>query len=227
MTPRFIIGFLLFPDLLQLDLTGAYGVLASGPGAEVHLAWKDTRPVLSSDKLTLTPTVSLQDCPDLDVLVVPGGSGIVSLLNDDEVLGFLRNKAQKARFICSVCTGSLVLGAAGLLRGRKAATHWLSLDLLKPFGALPQKNRIVVDGNCITAAGVTSGIDMALVLAGLLWGESTAQGMQLAMQYAPDPPYAAGTPETAPQEIYAAAIVKGATRQEERRRAVMAASMKE
>lgn len=220
------IGFVLFPGLLQLDLTGAYGVLAAGPGAEVHLIWKDTNPVLSSDKLLLTPTVSMADCPELDVLCVPGGGGVVPLMRDETVLDFLRAKAATARYVTSVCTGALVLGAAGLLSGYKATTHWMSWDLLAAFGAIPAHERVVVDRNRVTAAGVTSGIDMALALAGLLWGDVAAQEIQLQMEYAPCPPYAAGDPATAPANVVAALRERNDKRQQERAEAVRLAAEK-
>lgn len=218
------IGFLVFPDMLQLDFTGAYGVLAAGPQAEIHLVWKENVPVKTSDNLVFTPDTTFAACPPLDAIVVPGGSGVLALMNDAEVIGFLQAQAKTASWLTSVCTGALVLGAAGLLRGRKATTHWLSHDLLTLFGAEPAQQRVVVDGNLITAAGVTSGIDMALILAGSLWDDDVAQAIQLNMEYAPYPPYAAGDPETAPENLVAAAREQGAARQAERRKAAIVAA---
>jgi cyclohexyl-isocyanide hydratase len=220
------IGFLIFPGLLQLDLTGAYGVLAAGPNTIVHLVWKDLCPVISSDGLIITPTTTLNACPRLDVVCVPGGSGILSVLEDDEALSFLRKHAENAAYVSSVCTGALVLGAAGLLRGYKTTTHWSSTALLEPFGAMYTPGRVVVDGNRISAAGVTSGIDMALSLAMLLWGENTAQTIALNMEYCPEPPVNSGCPATAPAEIVKSLQKKNAQLQHERTLAVNRAACK-
>ena len=220
------IGFLAFPGLLQLDLTGAYGVFAAGPETTMHLIWKDVTPVTSSDGLAIVPTITMRDCPRLDVLCVPGGSGILPLLEDDETLAFLRKQAENAAYVTSVCTGALVLGAAGLLRGYKATTHWASVDLLAPFEAAYTPRRVVVDRNRVTAAGVTSGIDMALTLAVELWGENTARAIALNMEYSPEPPFRSGSPETAPAEILQALLQKNAERQEERTKSVTRAAAK-
>lgn len=221
-----LIGFLAFPGLLQLDLTGAYGVFAAGPETTVHLIWKSLTPILSSDGLTIAPTITMKDCPQLNVLCVPGGSGILPLLEDEETLAFLRKQAQNAAYVTSVCTGALVLGAAGLLRGRKATTHWASTALLAPFGGIYIPRRVVRDGNYATAAGVTSGIDMALTLAVDLWGEKTAKAIALNMEYSPEPPFASGSPETAPAEVLQALLQKNAPRQSERTAAVNRAAAK-
>lgn len=201
-------------------------MLAAGPDVAIHTIWKDTRPLLSSDGLLLAPTTSMADCPALDVLCVPGGAGILPLLADAEVHRFLRTRAEGCRYLCSVCTGALVLGAAGLLRGYKATTHWQSLDLLPLFGAEPQSRRVIVDGNRISAAGVSSGMDMALTVAGLLWGDAVAQGIQLGMEYAPEPPYGAGGPDTAPPDVVAAVKARTADRQAARRLAAVEAAKK-
>ena len=219
-----VIGFPLFPDLLQLDLTGPYGVLAAGPNVRIHLLWKDLNPIRSSDGLILLPTTTFEDCPPLDALCVPGGVGVLPLLGDDTVLSFLRHQAATCRFVTSVCTGALVLGAAGLLKGYRATTHWQSLDLLPLLGAVPERRRVVLDRNRLTAAGVSSGVDMALRLAGLLWGDRVAEEIQLGMEYAPEPPYRAGTPETAPPEAVAKAQAEAAERQRLRRIAVTEAA---
>lgn len=218
------IGILVFPGMLQLDATGPYGVLAAGPGASVRLIWKNNAPVISSDGLAVSPAASYADCGALDVVVVPGGLGVAALLADDATLHFLRGHAKTARYMASVCTGALVLGAAGLLQGRNATTHWQSLDMLRHFGAIPAKQRVVRDGNVLTAAGVTSGVDMALALAGLLWGDKAAQAIQLSMEYTPEPPYTSGTPETAPRDVLEAVTAQSATRQSERLDAVIRAA---
>jgi cyclohexyl-isocyanide hydratase len=199
------IGILVFPSVQQLDLTGPYDVFASIPGAKVHLIWKDRSAITSATGLVLTPTMTFAECPTLDVLCVPGGRGINALLQDAEVLDFLRAQAARARYVSSVCTGSLVLGAAGLLKGRRATTHWNSHDFLAKFGAIPTHGRVVRDGNLFTAGGVTAGIDFGLTVVAELLGDAQAQVIQLGHEYAPEPPFRAGTPETAPPAVLAAA----------------------
>ncbi|RWR31250.1 DJ-1/PfpI family protein [Sinirhodobacter populi] len=203
MTIRF--GILAFPGVQQLDLTGPYEVFASAKGAEVHLIWKDLNPLRASTGLMLQPTVSLADCPPLDVLCIPGGGGVNALMEDQEVLDFIRARAGQVRYMTSVCTGSLVLGAAGLLRGRRATTHWNAHDFLARFGAIPVEGRVVRDGPLITAGGVTSGIDFGLAVIAELLGQAEAETVQLSLEYAPAPPFQAGTPETAPAAVLSAA----------------------
>lgn len=198
-------GILVFPQVQQLDLTGPYEVFASAKGAQVHLIWKDTAPLKAATELTLTPTTTFAECPPLDVLCVPGGSGVNPLLNDEVVLTFLRERAGQVRYLTSVCTGSLVLGMAGLLMGKRATSHWNAHDLLARFGAIPTEGRVVRDGNLITAGGVTSGIDFGLTVIAELLGEEEAQLIQLSLEYAPQPPFRAGTPQEAPEAILAAA----------------------
>lgn len=198
------IGILVFPGVQQLDLTGPYEVFASLPETKVHLVWKDRAPVTSATGLVLDPTMSFSACPALDVLCVPGGGGVNALLEDQEVLDFLRCQAKQARYVTSVCTGSLVLGAAGLLKGKRATTHWLSHDLLARFGAIPVHGRVVRDGNLITAGGVTAGIDFGLAVVAELAGRTEAEAIQLGLEYAPEPPFNAGTPEQAPAAVLAA-----------------------
>jgi cyclohexyl-isocyanide hydratase len=209
-------GILIFPNVQQLDATGPYEVFASIPDAKVHLIWKDREPVRSATGLVLAPTMTLGECPALDVLCVPGGKGINSLLRDRDVLGFLRTQAAQARYVSSVCTGALVLGAAGLLRGRRATTHWASHDLLAKFGAIPTQGRVVRDGNVFTAGGVTAGIDFGLSVVAELLGEAQAQMIQLGHEYAPEPPFHAGTPESAPEAVLAAAKERLASSRRER-----------
>src|SRR4030088_1201835 len=149
------IGLVIFPRVTQLDLTGPVQVFSSVPGAKVHLIWKRIEAVASDSVLTLTPTITFTDCPQLDVICVPGGLGTDDMINDAEMLNFLRRQAEGAKYITSVCTGSLVLGAAGLLRGYRAATHWTAMDFLNEFGATPEKTRVCVDRNRVTGGGVT------------------------------------------------------------------------
>ena len=202
------IGLLLFEDMTQLDFTGPYEVFARLPETRVHVVAKSMDLVRTERGLVLAPTVTCEDCPPLDVVVVPGGPGQQHLMLDDEVLLFLRRQADRAKYVTSVCTGALVLGAAGLLRGYRATTHWLSLPFLELFGAIPTDARVVVDRNRVTGGGVTAGIDFGLRLAALLRGDRIAQQIQLQMEYRPDPPFDAGSPETAPAEVVDA--VRGA-----------------
>jgi cyclohexyl-isocyanide hydratase len=210
------IGLLLFPQVQQLDLTGPYEVFASLPGTTMHLPARTLEPVRTATGLILVPTTTLDDCPALDVLCVPGGIGVNALLGDETVLGFVRRQAAGARFVTSVCTGALVLGAAGLLRGRRATTHWASHDLLAAFGAIPVHGRVVRDGNLLTGGGVTAGIDFALTLVAEIAGREAAETIQLNLEYAPAPPFAAGSPDTAPAAIIAEARSRGASSRAER-----------
>ena len=195
------IGMVLFPGLTQLDLTGAYEVLARMPDTRVHLVASTLDPVRSEWGLTISPDTTFRDAPTLDVLCVPGGWGVNGRLDDVELLDFLRDRGERARYVTSVCSGSLLLGAAGLLRGYRATTHWLSLDLLPLLGAEAVKQRVVRDRNRVTGAGVTAGIDFGLELAAELFGPATAQRIQLAIEYAPVPPFHSGTPDMAPNDI--------------------------
>ena len=197
------IGLVIFPRVTQLDLTGPVQVFSSVPGAKVHLIWKRIEPVPSDSVLVLTPTVTFADCPQLDVICVPGGMGTDDMVNDEEVLDFLRRQAVGAKYITSVCTGSLVLGAAGLLRGYRATTHWTAMDWLAPYGAIPAKTRVCVDRNRVTGGGVTAGIDFALTLVSIMLDRESAEMIQLRLEYNPAPPFNAGSPDTAPPEILA------------------------
>jgi cyclohexyl-isocyanide hydratase len=197
MTTSCQIGFLLFPEVTQLDLTGPAQILGRVPGCQVHLVWKSDRPVATDVGFTINPTTTFEDCPQLDVLCVPGGFGIERLLDDEETLGFLRRQGEQARYVTSVCNGALVLGAAGLLRGYRSACHWMWREFLPCFGAVPVAQRIVRDRNRISGGGVTAGIDFGLVLAAELAGEETARMLQLAFEYDPKPPFDCGSPEAA------------------------------
>ena len=200
------IGLLLFPRLTQLDLTGPFEVFAKWPDASVHLLWKTREAVAAETGMRILPDTTLAECPQLDVLCVPGGPGVSAMMEDADVLAFLRAQARDARFVTSVCTGALVLGAAGLLRGKRATTHWASHDLLSAFGAIPTKGRVVRDGNLITGGGVTAGIDFALAVVAEIAGQEVAQGVQLQIEYAPAPPFDAGSPETAPPDVLSSAL---------------------
>ncbi|WP_420475418.1 DJ-1/PfpI family protein [Noviherbaspirillum sp. ST9] len=203
MTTPIHIGFLLFPNVTQLDMTGPLQILSRVPGAKTHLVWKRYEPVETDARFTINPTVSFADCPQLDVLCVPGGFGVGDMVLDAEVLDFLRRQAEGARYVTSVCNGALLLGAAGLLKGYRSACHWMWRDYLHRFGAEPVAERVVRDRNRISGGGVTAGIDFGLTLAAELAGEETAKMLQLAFEYDPQPPFDCGTPDKAGSEITA------------------------
>jgi cyclohexyl-isocyanide hydratase len=195
------IGSLLFDSLDQIDLTGPFEVLSRIPNSTYRIYGKKAEGVRDVHGLRLVPDATLAEAPPLDVLHVPGGFGQEALMEDEEVLGWIRQQAAGACSMFSVCTGALLLGAAGLLKGRRATTHWASFHLLEYFGAIAVNRRVVIDGSWIFAAGITAGIDGALQLAAELRGEDTARSIQLHIAYAPEPPFNSGTPETAPAEI--------------------------
>jgi cyclohexyl-isocyanide hydratase len=192
------IGSLLFQGIDQIDLTGPFEVLSRIPNSTYRIYGKTAEPVRDLKGLRLTPDAALADAPRLDVLHVPGGFGQEASMEDEQVLTWLERQASGARSVFSVCTGALLCGAAGLLRGRRATTHWASFHLLPLFGAIPVNERVVVDGSWVFAAGVTAGIDGALRLAAELRGDDAARAIQLHMVYAPEPPFDGRTPETAP-----------------------------
>jgi cyclohexyl-isocyanide hydratase len=196
-TPRRI-GLLIFPRMTQLDATAPYEVFARMPDTETLLVAPTLDPVVTEFGLTITPMASIDTAPPLDVLCIPGGPGISALIGDDRVLDYVARQGERAQYVTSVCTGALVLGAAGLLRGYRATTHWLSLDLLTLVGATSVADRVVIDRNRITGGGVTAGMDFALVMAGVLCGTDVAQRIQLLMEYDPSPPFTSGSPRTAP-----------------------------
>jgi cyclohexyl-isocyanide hydratase len=201
MTPLQI-GFLIYPGVVQLDVMGAYQVLAFPPNTQLHLVWKTLTPIASNEGLTLTPNVTLADCPPLDVICVPGGGmGQIEVMKDAEILNFLQRQSTTAQYITSVCTGSIILAAAGLLKGYKATCHWAFRDQLAMLGVEVVRQRVMIDRNRVTGAGVTSGLDVGLTLLELLCGENIAKMAQLMMEYTPEPPFNAGTPETAGEEI--------------------------
>jgi cyclohexyl-isocyanide hydratase len=207
------VGMLLYPDLTQLDLTGPFELLHRVPGVQVHLVWKDTQPVAAGSGLSILPNATLDGVPDLDVLFVPGGYGQARLERDETVLAFLRRHGETARWVTAVCTGSLVLGAAGLLDGYDAATHWAYVDRLAAFGARHVPGRVVVDRNRITGGGVTAGIDFGLTLVAHLAGEETAKAIQLGLEYDPHPPYRSGHPDVADPELVAVVRARIAERE--------------
>lgn len=192
------VGFVLFPRLMHLDFAGPWDVLANLPGATLHVVAKDRAPIISSSGLATLPTTTFAECPQLDLLCVPGGGGHLQAMEDEETLDFLRRQEPGCRFVTAVCTGALVLAAAGLLKGYKATTHWNSHDRLAAFGAIPEKGRVVVDRNRITGGGVTAGIDFGLTMLAALQGEAFARRVQLGIEYAPEPPFPdGGSPDTA------------------------------
>jgi cyclohexyl-isocyanide hydratase len=194
------IGILIFPAVTQLDATGPAQVLARTPGATLHMIWKTRDPVKTDAGFSIVPTTTFADCPQLDVICIPGGAGQIDLMNDAETLAFVAAQGAKARYVTSVCTGSLVLGAAGLLKGYKSACHWASRDLLSAFGAIPVAERVVRDRNRFSGGGVTAGIDFGLTLLAELAGDEVAQSVQLGLEYDPQPPFQSGSPEKAGAE---------------------------
>ena len=189
---------LLFPNVTQLDLTGPVQLFSRLPGATIDLAWHALEPVPTDAGFSILPTVTFDDARQADVLMVPGGQGAFDLLEDQVALDFVRSQADGARYVTSVCTGAFVLGAVGLLQGRRATTHWASHPLLDLVGAIPERSRVVRDGNVITGGGVTSGLDFALTVAAELLGADAARRVQLTMEYDPHPPFDAGSP-TSPE----------------------------
>lgn len=210
-----IIGMLLFENMTQLDFTGPHEVFTRMPGCEVIVVARSLQPVTAQSGLRIIPDSTIDAIPQVDLLFVPGGPGVGAAMEDKEILEFLRRQGQNSRYVTSVCTGALVLGAAGLLKGYRATTHWASLDLLPVFGAKAVTDRVVVDRNRITGGGVTAGIDFGLTVAAAVFGDKTAKTIQLGMEYNPAPPFNCGHPSTAD-----AAIVE----EERRKRAPMQAA---
>jgi len=220
-----VIVFALFPGVTQLDFTGPHQVFATLPGASVILASAAGGSIESSGGMIFAGVRRLADIPACDVVCVPGGAGVTeNAIGDAVFLGELRRLAATAKYVTSVCTGSLALGAAGLLRGKRAATHWAWRELLAPFGAIADPGRVVRDGNVITGGGVTAGIDFALTVVAELTDPETAQAIQLQIEYAPAPPFDAGSPETAPPAILARLRERNAAMAARRRAAVETAA---
>lgn len=217
------IGLVLFPNLTQLDLTGPAEVFGRMPGAQVVYLWKEMAPVAADRGMKILPSETFDDCRQLDVICVPGGPGQIELMDDAATLEFLQRIEPTCRLVTSVCTGSLVLGAAGLLTGYRATSHWSSIDQLSLLGAEPVAQRVVRDRNRITGAGVTSGIDFALTVVAELFGPVIAQEIQLQMEYDPQPPYDAGSPRSAPIDLVDAVRAKNASFIDRRRQATIRA----
>ncbi len=214
--PPLQIGLLLFPGVTQLDLTGPFELFSRIPGARLATVWKQPGPVRADSGLELVASEGYATCPPLDLLFVPGGYGQIAQMEDAETLAFLRHHGERARWVTSACTGSLLLGAAGLLRGYRAATHWMYMDLLPAFGATPVAERVVIDRNRITAGGVTAGIDFGLRVIAEVAGVEAAQTAQLELEYDPQPPFACGHPRSAPAELVASVRARFAARMAER-----------
>ena len=200
-TKDLTIGGLIFPRMDQIDFTGPFEVLSRISKSTIHVIAKTNSPIRDIQGLILTPEMSIAEAPEFDVLLMPGGYGQQHFMNDEEVLALIRNHFAAGSLVFSVCTGALLCGAAGILRGRQATTHWSAWNLLPYYGAVPVRSRVVVDGNLVTAAGVTAGLDAALVVASLLRGDAIAQEIQLSIQYAPNPVFHSGEPETAPPVV--------------------------
>lgn len=211
MTNPFHIGFLLYPNLTQLDMTGPAQVLARMPGAKLHFVSASRDPVSDDVGMTFLPTATFADCPPLDMICVPGGYGCTAVMQDAAALGWLREQAVSARFVTSVCTGSLILAAAGLLTGYRAGCHWAWRDQLSLFGAIPVAERVVEDRNRISGGGVTAGIDFGFRIVEKLHGRDMAEMIQLALEYDPAP-LGGGTPATARKEIHDATMAAMAAR---------------
>jgi len=203
--PAFTVGFVLFPDLTQLDLTGPLQVLARLPQSRTIVAAKSKGPVPSDCGLSLLPTHSFAECPPFDLICVPGGvKGVIGAIGDRETVDFVRRQAAGAKYITSVCTGAFVLGVAGLLQGRRATTHWAYTELLPLVGATYEKARIVRDGNLISAGGVTAGVDFGLSVVAEIAGEAAARAIQLGIEYDPAPPFDSGHPDQASAAVKSA-----------------------
>ena len=204
------VGFLIYPGVIQLDVTAAYQILSFLPQIQTHLVSKTLKPIVSNEGLTLTPTADFNSCPQLDVICVPGGGmGQVEVMQDEATLEFLPSQSQKAQYVTSVCTGSLILAAAGLLRGYKATCHWAFIDQLEMLGVEVVSERVAINRDRVTGAGVTSGIDFGLTLLSLLCDEETAKMAQLMMEYNPQPPFDSGTPATAERQTIESLLKAG------------------
>jgi cyclohexyl-isocyanide hydratase len=197
---RLEIGMLLYPELTLLDLIGPQTVLSRH--GNIHLIWKTREMIYTETGIGIQPNATFSECPaQLDVLFVPGGQGMIPVMKDPEVLAFLADRGARAKYVTSVCSGSIILGAAGLLRGYKATSHWAAKDMLPLFGAEPAEGRVVIDRNRMTGGGVTAGIDFGLVLLAQLRGDDAAKMTQLMMEYDPQPPFHAGSPKGAGPEL--------------------------
>ncbi len=205
------VGFVIFPRLTQLDFTGPLQVLHRLPGARTEIVAKTREPV-PSDSVSLLPTTTFEECPPLDLICIPGGFGVDAAIEDEATIAFVREQGARAKYVTSVCTGAFVLGAAGLLQGKRATTHWAYHHLLPRVGAIPVRERVVRDGTTFTGGGVTAGIDFAFTLMAEIAGPSVAQAVQLALEYDPHPPFHAGTPASAPAAVKEVADQRYASR---------------
>jgi cyclohexyl-isocyanide hydratase len=218
----FNIGFVIFPGITQLDFTGPFEVLcrlatpasistpSKFPGSKTHIVAKTMATVLSDRGLGIMPTCTFETSPALDLICVPGGAGVVEALADAETVGFIRREAGHAKYVTSVCMGAFLLGAAGLLKGRRAATHWAYVDLLPLVGASHEKGRIVRDGNVFTSGGVSAGIDFAFAIVAEIAGAEVARAIQLGIEYDPAPPFDAGHPDKASEAAIALMVQRNA-----------------
>ncbi|HEV7232673.1 MAG TPA: DJ-1/PfpI family protein [Sphingorhabdus sp.] len=195
------IVFILFDNVTQLDFSGPVQFLSRLPGAQIYVVSKDGGAVTTDSGFSILPKASFADCAQADIICVPGGHGVREAIADPVLVDFVRKQAKGAKWVTSVCTGSFILGAAGLLESKRATTHWAYTHLLPLFGATHEAARVVRDGNLVTAGGVTSGIDFALELMAMISGEDVARTVQLALEYNPAPPFNSGTPDTAPEQI--------------------------
>jgi cyclohexyl-isocyanide hydratase len=218
------VGMVMFPRLTLLDLVGPHEVFTRMPRARVHLVAHSLDPIRSDAGVAIMPSVTFEDCPPLNVLFVPGGAGQFEMMEDARLMAFLRERGATASWVTSVCTGSLLLGAAGLLRGYHATCHWLSLALLEPLGAIPVSERVVEDRNRMTGAGVSAGIDLGLTLAARLCGDETAQAIQLSIEYDPQPPFQCGSPRVADPALVERVSAMRREFQEKRRQQVVSIS---
>jgi cyclohexyl-isocyanide hydratase len=209
------IVFVLFPNVTQLDFTGPLQVLSRLPDAQIHIAATTMTPVPTDATLTLNPTTTFADCPPADVLCAPGGFGVDDAILDRALMDFVRRESARARYVTSVCTGAFILGAAGILKGKRATTHWAYHEALKDVGAIPVKARVVRDGNIMTGGGVTAGLDFAFTLAAEIAGADVARSIQLGLEYDPAPPFECGSPEKADARARAAMTARYSQRFEE------------
>ncbi|MEP0189750.1 MAG: DJ-1/PfpI family protein [Erythrobacter sp.] len=218
------IAFVLFPNVTQLDLTGPVQVLSRLGNVSVHLVAGSTDPIMTDAGFSINPTCTFTDCPKPHIVCVPGGVGADDAMLDEELIAWLREVSVGADWVTSVCTGSLVLGAAGLLQGKEATSHWLSRRMLAEFGAIPVAERVVVDGKFVTGGGVTAGIDFALSLMAMIRGEEHAKLVQLSLEYDPQPPFRSGSPDKADEALVDRVRELAHSSQSERQTKVSAAS---